>query len=217
MKMWLSILCLQLQFLTAKCINSIDYAITISDQCTAMQLCSIDNSYNGYCKAINYYIDLQVKFPGDSCDETSWTEEWSYGTQKWKDGVWESVGHDGLCSESKDCPVYQYWAGSSGNNSVGVCTQFKQMGEPCDYQYEWGRLGTWWWNDSSSLKGVWQSYFQIGSGDKVNKVYNQFGTRTQYAADSNLLWSSQYYDPATGIWSDGVTSTRKGKECKYAN
>ena len=89
------------------------------------------------------------------------------------------------------------------------------MGQTCDYQYEWGRLGTWWWNDSLSLKGVCQSYFQISSGDTNNKVYNQFGTRKQFADDSNLLCSSQYYDPATGIWSDGVTSTNKGKECMY--
>ena len=162
-----------------------------------------------------YYIDLEAKYPGETCNELSWTEEWKYGTQKWVDGVWQSVGHNGFWSSSEDWLPYQYCAGSSGNQSVGVCSQFKNIGDKCDFQYECGRTATCWWNDSQSLQGVWQSYFQINSGDKTNLPYNKFGTRTQFMKDSNLLCSSQYYDPVTKMWSDGVTSTNKGKECKF--
>lgn len=110
--------------------NELDYTILISDQCKeGTQICDVDTSYNGLCKAINYkvsenwrqdstgmsqdlvmeaYTGITVKFPGDPCDETSYTEDCSYGKQKCTDGFCESVGHNGQCSQSKDCPSHQY-------------------------------------------------------------------------------------------------------------
>lgn len=152
-------------------------------------------------------------YPGDPCVYPTWTEHCAYGTQKWVEGYCESVGHNGKCAESKDCPSHQYCAGSTGTGFDGTCTQFKAIGEECDHVYECGRTATCWFNDPNQVKGKCKDYFQISSGDTSNPVYQTLGNNTKFTDDSHLMCSSQYYNPDTGVCEDGAKSLNKGKRC----
>ena len=92
---------------------------------------------------------MEVKYPGEAWEYPSWTQECSYGTQKWVNEVWESVGHDGKWAESTDWESYQYCAGSSGTDYDGTCTKFKEIGEEWDHPYECGRTSTCWFRNTT--------------------------------------------------------------------
>ncbi len=63
------------------------------------------------------------------------------------DGFCESVGHDGECAQSADCPSYQYC-------NMGKCANYKKIGDPCFHRNECGRSATCFYRDGSSITGV---------------------------------------------------------------
>jgi len=194
--------------------SDIDYTILISDQCEELENCDINDKYSGVWRPLNYYIDLEAKYPGETCIYPSWTQECSYGTQKCTDGKCESVGHDGKCAESRDWESYQYCAGSTTESQDGSCTKFKQIGDEWDHPHEWGRTSTCWFrNTTGGVKGTWKDYFQISSNDTTNLAWNEHGNMIQNAEDSNLLCQSQHYNLETGVCSSGAISLNKGKDC----
>jgi len=74
-----------------------------------------------------------------------------------------SVGHDGQCSQSADCAIHQYC-------HMGICTNFKEIGEACYHKNECGRTATCFFKDPDSISGICTEYMKIENGDVNNKV-----------------------------------------------
>ena len=210
---WYQVSC---ESLPNKCVerNELDYTLLLSDQCDwELEMCDINDKYSGVWKTINYYIGLKTLYPGDTWNYPSWTEQCKYGTQECREGIWQSVGHNGKCAESRDCPSHQYCKGNTGTGYDGTCTAFKEVGEECEHVFECGRIATCWFNNPNSVRGIWKDYFQINNNDTSNPVFFTYGNDTQFEDDSSLLCSSKYYHPTTGVWMEPPISVNKGEQC----
>ncbi|CAI2372554.1 unnamed protein product [Moneuplotes crassus] len=155
------------------------------------------------------FIGLCAKFPGEKCSYPSWTEECRYGTQKCEDGVCESVGHNGKCSESRDCPSHQYCAGSSGTSFDGTCTKFKEIGQECTHRHEYCRTATCWYrNTYSGVNGRYTGICEDGNlslekGKECTADTDCPSDKTGVFAKCSCGWSSTAGDEE---WEDARTA-----------
>eukprot|EP00347_Sterkiella_histriomuscorum_P013216 403365562 len=171
-----------------------------------LEYCDVNSDFQGICKTKNYYIDPQPLYPGDPCKPSDFKNTCAYGLQTCgDDGYCESVGHDGECSQSADCTPYQYC-------SMGKCTNFKKIGDPCFHRNECGRSATCFYNNANSITGVCTQLLQIDTGSSIN-VTQKIDNYAVVNEDSHLLCKSQYANPY-GQCSEGTKSTNKGVSCE---
>ena len=89
--------------------SDLEGKILLSDGCDfETEYCKVNNAreISGICAAKNFFLEPMRLFPEDPCSDFQLEAACHYGLQTCENNKCASVGHEGLCSRSHDCPSY---------------------------------------------------------------------------------------------------------------